>query len=367
MTPKKIIIFIPSIEGYGVEKNLYIITNFLAKHFSKIVLITSSRRYKDKFNNRISLLTPKSYFWRKGGRLRKYFICSLLLINYLLNNKNTLVFSFQANLYSTLISKLMCSKIIIRLNSAPVGWSKNLLKKYIFKILFSFADRIIVNSLEFKKEIKNKFNINSTCIYNPLNKKEIFIKSKIKTKKIYSKEKSLKIINVGRLVEQKNQILLLKAIKYLAVEKKINLELVIIGDGEMRSSLLNFISSNKLKNTIKIKKFNSNPFNLITQADLFVLSSKFEGLPNVLLEAIVLKRFVISTNCPTGPKEILLNGKAGLLCKTNDYVDLTSKILFYLNNKKKCQKMLLLAQKNLNRFDYNKNLNTYLKILNNLK
>ena len=55
------------------------------------------------------------------------------------------------------------------------------------------ADKIIVNSLEFKKEIKNKFNINSTCIYNPLNKKEIFIKSKIKTKKIYSNKKSLKI------------------------------------------------------------------------------------------------------------------------------------------------------------------------------
>jgi len=261
----------------------------------------------------------------------------------------------------------MCSKITIRLNSAPVGWSKNLLKKYIFKILFSFADRIIVNSLEFKKEIKNKFNINSTCIYNPLNKKEIFIKSKIKTKKIYSNKKSLKIINVGRLVEQKNQIILLKAVKYLAVEKKINLELILVGDGDMRPSLLKFITSNKLQNTIKIKKFNSNPFNLIAQADLFVLSSKFEGLPNVLLEAIALKKFVISTNCSTGPKEILMGGKAGLLCKTNNHIDLKNKILFYLKNKTKCKKMLLIAQKNLDRFDYNKNLNSYLKVINNFK
>ena len=367
MTQKKIIIFIPSIEGYGVEKNLYIITNFLTKHFSNIIIISSSGKYKNKFNRSISFLTPRSNFWKTGGRLRKYFICSLLLINYLFHNKNSLVFSFQANLYSTLVSKIMGSKIIIRLNSAPVGWSGNLLKKYIFKILFSFANGVIVNSIEFKKEIKNKFNINSICIYNPLNKNEIFTKSKIKTKKIYLKENSLKIINVGRLVDQKNQIILLKAVKYLAVEKKINLELILVGDGDMRPSLLKFITSNKLQNTIKIKKFNSNPFNLIAQADLFVLSSKFEGLPNVLLEAIALKKFVVSTNCSTGPKEILMGGKAGLLCKTNNHIDLKNKILFYLKNKTKCKKMLLIAQKNLDRFDYNKNLNSYLKVINNFK
>ena len=50
-----------------------------------------------------------------------------------------------------------------------------------------------------------------------------------------------------------------------------------------------------------------NPFPLIKQADLFILSSKFEGLPNVLLESLVLKKFIISSNCRTGPKEILLN------------------------------------------------------------
>jgi glycosyltransferase involved in cell wall biosynthesis len=52
-----------------------------------------------------------------------------------------------------------------------------------------------------------------------------------------------------------------------------------------------------------------NPFKIIDQSDIFVLSSRFEGLPNVLLEAASLKKFIISTNCPTGPKEILLNGK----------------------------------------------------------
>ena len=152
MAVKKLIIFIPSIEGYGVEKNLFIIVNFLSNHFNKIVLISASKKYKKKFSKKIDFLAPQNKFWDNGGRLKKTFICSLLLINYLFNNKNSLVFSFQANLYSTLISKLMASNIIIRLNSAPVEWSKNIVKTYIFKFLFSLADAIIVNSQEFKKK-----------------------------------------------------------------------------------------------------------------------------------------------------------------------------------------------------------------------
>ena len=101
----------------------------------------------------------------------------------------------------------------------------------------------------------------------------------------------------------------------------------------------------------------------IKQADLFILTSKFEGLPNVLLESIVLKKMVISSNCPTGPKEILLNGKGGLLFKVEDYKDLSKKIVFYIKNKKKCQKMMNFSFNQLSRFDYKINLKKYLNIV----
>lgn len=363
MTAKSLVIFIPSIEGYGVEKNLFIILNFLSKHFRKIVLISATKSFNKKFNKNIKFLNPSNKYWTTGGRFKKTFICSLILISYLFSHKNTLVFSFQANLYSTLISKLMGSNIIIRLNSAPSGWSQNFIKKYIFKCLFLLADKIIVNSLEFKKEIKKKFNINSICIYNPLNKDEIIYKSKIITKKIFRNKNFLKIISVGRLVNQKNQILLLQAVKYLTEKRNINLELILVGDGDLRENFINFIMKNKLQKFIKIIKYNSNPYNLIAQANLFILTSKFEGLPNVLLEAITLNKFVISSNCSSGPKEILLNGKGGLLFKSNNFNDLCNKILFFLQNKKKCLKMLLCAKKNLIRFDYNKSLDKYLSVI----
>jgi glycosyltransferase involved in cell wall biosynthesis len=97
---------------------------------------------------------------------------------------------------------------------------------------------------------------------------------------------------------------------------------------------------------------------------VFILTSKFEGLPNVLLETIVLKKFIISSDCPTGPKEILLNGKGGLLFKVGNYNDLAKKILLYNKNKKKCKMMLNKSIKSINRFDYYKNLEKYLKLIN---
>ena len=72
---KKLIIFIPSIESGGVEKNLFIITNYLTKKFEKIELITTSFNYKNKFDKKIKIVTPQSKFWTKQKRIYKYFIC----------------------------------------------------------------------------------------------------------------------------------------------------------------------------------------------------------------------------------------------------------------------------------------------------
>ena len=128
-------------------------------------------------------------------------------------------------------------------------------------------------------------------------------------------------------------------------------------------SLNNFIYENKLNNNNKLISFLDNPYPIIKQCDLFILSSKYEGLPNVLLESLSLNKFVISSNCPTGPKEILLNGRGGLLFKLSNYNDLEKKIIYFVKNKKKCQKMLVKAQRKLNRFDYNENLLNYYKLI----
>ena len=97
-----------------------------------------------------------------------------------------------------------------------------------------------------------------------------------------------------------------------------------------------------------------------------MLSSLFEGLPNVLLEAQVLKKFIISSNCPTGPREILLNGRAGFLFDVGDYKKLSKLILEYSKNKNLLSKKIIIGYKNLQRFDYESNLKEYLKVINKL-
>jgi glycosyltransferase involved in cell wall biosynthesis len=86
-------------------------------------------------------------------------------------------------------------------------------------------------------------------------------------------------------------------------------------------------------------------------------------LPNVLLESLSLKKFIISSNCPTGPKEILDHGKNGLLFKMGEENDLYKKIIYYLQNKKKCKKLIFNGFNRLWRFDYHLNLEKYVKLI----
>ena len=360
MSQKRLIIFMPSIEGGGVEKNLFIISDFLTKKINDISLITISKSFKKKFNKKIKFISPKLSFWDSLGRRKKFIVSLFLLLIEIFKDRNLTVFCFQGNIYCTLLCKLFGVKIIVRSNSAPEGWSQNILKFYCFKYIFKFADEIIVNSLDFKRKFKNRFNLKTLCIYNPLNKKEIITKSKIKPKIKFSKKK-INFINVGRFTNQKDQITLLKAINLL--KGKINFNLLVVGYGKQRNLLLNYINENDLQKKVKIVPYQTNPYNLIKSSDIFILTSLYEGLPNVLLEAQVLKKFIISSNCPTGPSEILLNGKAGYLFKVKDYQILSKLILKILGNKKIMHKKIEIGYKNLDRFNYEYNLNKYYKTI----
>lgn len=360
---KKLVLFMPFIGGGGVEKNLFILSNFFSSKFDNVFVCTFSNKYKKKFNKKINFLIPKLN-WSENVFLRiKYILCLFVLFKFLYKNKNVLVFSFQANIYCILLCKFLNVKIISRSNSSPSGWYHNSLKKFLYKKIISFADVVVVNSIEFKKQMADKFNIKVKCIYNPLNIRDILHKSKMKEKEKFflTKEKYLKIINLGRFTEQKDQITILKAANLL--KKKIKFKLLIVGRGSEEKKLKDYIRQKNLEKFVKIKCFVENPYPLIKSADIMVLSSKYEGLPNVLLEALALNKFVISTNCPTGPNEILLNGKGGFLFKIGDYKDLSNKVIYFVKNKSKSKKLLNFAKKNLHRFNYKSNLDKYYSLV----
>ena len=122
---------------------------------------------------------------------------------------------------------------------------------------------------------------------------------------------------------------------------------------------------NKLNNSVKLLGYKNKAENYIYSSDLFVLTSKYEGSPNVLIEAQSKNVPIISSDCPTGPKEILLNGKLGDLFKVGDYKKLFFLLQDFSRDKKKLINKSKNAKKYLKRFNLNSNCERYNKIISN--
>ena len=355
---KKLIFFIPSIEEGGVEKNLFVVANYLVKKNINVEVLSCNANKSKFFDKKIKLIGTKNKFCEKQPRPVKYLICLILLFFYLLKkDSDKLIFAFQANIYAILVAKILNTKIIVRANSSPSGWSQRVVKNKIYSYLVNLADGVIVNSYAFKSEFDKKFKVKSICIYNPFSKIKFYKNIK---KKIY-KKKSLKILTVGRLTAQKDHITLLKAVKLINLN--LNPEVLIIGKGQEFRNLKNFIDNNNLQGRAKLLGYKSEPYNFIKNCDIFILTSKFEGLPNVLLEAQFFKKYIISSDCPTGPREILLNGKAGDLFRIGDYKRLAEYINNYHLNHKKIIKKINFGYSKFKRFDYDLNCNKYYKFI----
>lgn len=349
----------PTIEGGGVEKNLFIIANYLVKKIPGSILITYASNFNYRFKS-FKIINSKINFKNIASKKLKYLFCIYELIKLFIKHRSYLVLSFQANIYCAFICRLFGVKVITRSNTSPSGWQLGIFRKIIFYFLLKLPNKIIVNSKQFQEEYKNKFGLDTKCIYNPLNIKDILKAADKKIKGNFFKNyNKIKIIFIGRLVDQKDPFTLVKALKIL--NNKIDFKAIIIGRGLFYAELKKFLFKNNLNTKVKILNWRKNPYNYLKASDLLVLTSKYEGLPNVLLEAISLKKYVISTNCPTGPNEILDGGKGGDLFEISNFSQLADKIYFFSKNKKKYKNKIEFAYKRLIRFDYKKNLDLYFK------
>nr|WP_269091582.1 glycosyltransferase [Aliarcobacter butzleri] len=162
--------------------------------------------------------------------------------------------------------------------------------------------------------------------------------------------KAKKIISVGRLVNQKNFELLIRAFK--VVLESIDAHLIIIGEGEKRDKLVKQIEELNLSNKVYLAGFKINPHNYVKNSDLFVLSSLYEGLPNSLIEAIAVDTPAIATNCLSGPSEILLDGEGGDLVEVGNVEQLSKSIIKNLSDREYSKAKQKIAFEHLNRFSY---------------
>ena len=365
MKLKKIIIFYPSFERGGVEIILLNLIRFFLKKKIKIVLISNAPKKKLPQNINFLQINPNyklgSFF---SGRLYKAIHASKNLFDVLKksNPKETIIFSLQSSSIAILISKINKHSIVVRNAEDPIystiyGDNKlSALIAIISKILtYNFSDKIICNSVGSKNSLQ-KLIINKSkviSIYNPylskINKKRNFFKKNF-------------IISVGRITKQKDYQTLVKAMKILGDEGT-KLKLLIIGDGDQKKRIQNLINTLNLKKDVKILGWKKNLNNYYKSAKVFVLSSLYEGLGNVVIDAVNFNLPVITTNCRSGPPEIIKKNKGGFLVPISNPKQMAMKILFCLKNYKLALKKAHFAKKYVGRFSIKRNSEKYYKEL----
>ena len=242
------------------------------------------------------------------------------------------------------ITKVKGPKHMIFLHGSVKQYFEGI-RKYFKNSFFNKINRfdyICTVSEEMRIQLKEIFlNLTNSqvTIYNPIDFETIENKAFKRENLTLDEEKLLNssyICSVGRLDEgQKDFNTLINAYANLKNKSKIDAKLVLVGDGPDREKLENLVKELKLENDIIFLGKKSNPYIWIKNSKVFILSSKYEGLPTVLIEALVLDIPSISSNCLTGPAEILENGKYGELFNIGNAKELEEKILLTLEKREK--------------------------------
>lgn len=218
---------------------------------------------------------------------------------------------------------------------------------------YNKCDKIISITKGIEKDLIKNYKISKDkfiLINNPVEKELIRTNSLKKEKNAeFDKIKNKKIITVGRLEPQKNQIMLLKSFKKIK-EKYHDVDLIILGQGSLLEELQGQAKDLKIDEAVHFLGFVDNPYYYLKNSDVFVLTSKYEGFPHVLLEAMTLEIPIISTNCLTGPKDILKKGKLGYLVKVDDTEKMSKKIMTLLKNNRKSSKKVKKAYKETEKY-----------------
>ncbi len=269
-------------------------------------------------------------------------------IKYLKYRKADVAISFLSRCNFMLILAGLFSKTKI-----VVCDRNNLLRKYpkyIFKItcfLYRFADAVFVQTHEMKSFYPNYLQKKMVVLENPLDFEEMY-----KQCEGHNIDKKNVVISVGRLEKQKDYITLIKAYKKVAL-KYPEWSLKIYGQGNRKDELNNLIEKENLSGSVELCGVTQTPFLEMKRSKIFVLSSFYEGFPNVLCEAMYAGLPCISTKCECGPSELIRDGKNGFLVDVGDINAMADRMITLIENESMRISMGQEATKDTMRLDVN--------------
>ena len=223
------------------------------------------------------------------------------------------------------------TRFILRISGMP---KLNFIRKNFWKLISEKIFVVTCPSLELKSKLininlfeKNKLHFLPDAIidintFKIQSKEEVYELQKFKNKKI--------IFSAGRLTKQKNFTYLIDEFSSFSKINK-NFVLLILGDGEERKILEKKIKERRLEDKVFLLGHVKNVYKFFKKGEIFVLSSLWEEVGFVMVEAALANLFIISSNCPNGPSEFLGNGQNGILFQNNKYGELTKSLTKYLN------------------------------------
>ena len=229
----------------------------------------------------------------------------------------------------------------------PKRLTLNLLKA----LLYRGADEITVVSDGVKKDLMTKLRIpvdRISVVHNPIDIEEIREKATLPIPHPWFREDVPIILGVGRLVHEKDFRTLIDAFQQVRVSHPSRL--VILGEGPLRRNLEKQIRELLLQDHVLLPGYDPNPFPYMARATVFVLSSRDEGLPNVLLQSMACETPVIATRCHSGPEEIITNGSDGLLVPVGDSAAMAGAIVSVLESPELQRQLVAKARESMRRF-----------------
>lgn len=237
--------------------------------------------------------------------------------------------------------------------------------KYSIKFLYNYADCLIAVSKGVKEDLQKFTSMPEKkliVIHNPVDiDKIIQLSNEEVHESRFLNENLPVIVHVGSLTKAKGHEYLLQAFKLAS--QKVNCRLLLLGEGERKDELVSLAAGLGINNMVEFLGFNKNPYKFMRRSSVFVLSSIFEGFPNVLIEAMASGTPVISTNCKSGPNEIIDNGVTGILVPPKDAQKLADAMVLLLTDTNLADKLKKNAQKKVPDFHINKIIGQYRTVL----
>ncbi len=321
---KKLAIFLPNLDGGGAERTmLNLAEGLVTRGFNvDLVLAQADGSYIDGVSSSLRVVDLGC-----GKVVKRFKTVRRLpaLVSYLRKEKPAVMLSAltEANVVA------LCARFFARCPDRVIVNEQNTLSQKIGKestgiqkwypffarLTYKYADCVIGVSQGVVDDLTDNIGIsdaNTRVLYNP------GITPKVRENAAqpldhpwFGENQPPVIVSVGRLHMQKDYGTLLKAFKLIR-DKQIA-RLIILGDGDERQSLENQIQELGIADDVSLPGFVNNPHTYMANAAVYVLSSRWEGLPTVLVEALYCGATLVATDCPSGPKEILQNGELGCL------------------------------------------------------